>query len=130
VVPIRAHLASILTKSSFEHKSLLLLNSNRSEFRTYLPIDFATVKGLKSPRNIVGPVVRELRAKRGLTQPQLVAKLNLRGWDISREILAKIEAQIRWVADFEIAKLASGLGVDPLDLLGQALSRPQKRRLP
>ncbi|MCX6924946.1 MAG: hypothetical protein NT154_17290 [Verrucomicrobia bacterium] len=42
---------------------------------------------MQKPRNIVGPVVRELREKKGLTQPQLVAKLNLAGWDVSRETL-------------------------------------------
>ena len=66
---------------------------------------------MKRPRNIVGPEVRKLREKRGLTQPALVAKCNLLGWGISRESLAKIEAQIRWVADFELACLAKVLNV-------------------
>ena len=74
-------------------------------------------------RNIVGPVVRELRKKKGLTQVQFVAKLNLQGWDVSREILAKIEAQFRWVADFEILKLAKGLGIDAPELLRRATKR-------
>ena len=72
---------------------------------------------MKQPRNIVGPIVRQLREKKGLTQPQLAAKLNVEGWDISRETLAKIESQIRWVADFEVLKLAGGLGVEGPDLL-------------
>lgn len=75
---------------------------------------------MQKPRNIVGPVVRELREKKGLTQPQLVAKLNLAGWDVSRETLAKIEAQIRWVADFEVLKLAAAFGIDGPDLLRRA----------
>ena len=75
---------------------------------------------MKVSRNIVGPVVRELREKKGLTQVQFVAKLNLQGWDVSREILAKIEAQFRWVADFEIVKLADGLGIDRPELLRKA----------
>ena len=41
----------------------------------------------------------------------LVARLNVNGWDISRETLAKIEAQIRWVADFELLRLAEALNV-------------------
>ena len=41
----------------------------------------------------------------------LVAKLNLLGWGISRETLAKIEVQIRWVADAELVCLAKSLGV-------------------
>ena len=72
------------------------------------------------PRNIVGPVVRHLRAAQGLTQPMLVAKLNVRGWDISRETFAKIESQIRWVADFELLWLADALGVEAAELLRRA----------
>jgi transcriptional regulator with XRE-family HTH domain len=82
---------------------------------------------MQKPRNIVGPVVRQLREKMGLTQPQLVARLNLAGWDVSRETLAKIEAQIRWVADFEILKLAAGIGIDATELLRLAASKRQKQ---
>lgn len=81
---------------------------------------------LKSPRNIVGPVVRKLRQEKGLTQAQLVAKLNLRGWDVSRDIVARIEGQVRWVADFEIEKLANGLGIEATELLRQALKSPKR----
>jgi transcriptional regulator with XRE-family HTH domain len=82
---------------------------------------------VKPPRNIVGPLVRELREKQGLTQAELVAKLNLAGWDVSRDIVARIEGQIRWVADFEIVKLAEGLGVDAPILIRQAIAKGQKR---
>jgi transcriptional regulator with XRE-family HTH domain len=75
---------------------------------------------MQKARNIVGPVVRELREKQGLSQAQLAAKINVHGWDISRETLAKIEAQIRWVADFEILKLAEGFGIEGPELLRKA----------
>ncbi|HTI69881.1 MAG TPA: helix-turn-helix transcriptional regulator [Candidatus Limnocylindria bacterium] len=78
---------------------------------------------MKTPRNIVGPVIRTLREKQGLTQPMLVAKLNLAGWDISRETFAKIESQIRWVADFELLWLAAALEVEPGELLKRAKSK-------
>jgi len=77
---------------------------------------------MKRPRNVVGPQIRELRKRHGLTQPMLVAKLNLLGWDISRETLAKIESQIRWVADFELVCLGEALKASVLDLLP---SRPE-----
>ena len=82
---------------------------------------------MKPPRNLVGPLLRELREKKGLTQAALVAKLNVMGWDLSRDTLAKIESQVRWVADFEIVKLAAGLGVDASDFVRQAISKGQKR---
>ena len=79
------------------------------------------------PRNIVGPVVRELREKQNLTQSDLVTKLNLLGWDVSRDIVARIEGQIRWVADFEIVKLAASLGVEYTELLRQSVIKGEKR---
>ncbi len=42
----------------------------------------------------------------------MAARLNLLGWDISRDTLAKIESQLRWVADFELLCLASVLETD------------------
>lgn len=80
----------------------------------------AIVKRLKQPKNIVGPVVREKRVKTKLTQAQFVAKLNLLGWDLSRDTFAKIESQTRWVADFELQKLADALACDPSELLRKA----------
>lgn len=75
---------------------------------------------MKKPRNIVGPVIRELREEQGLTQLVLVARLNLNGWDISRETLAKIESRFRWVADSELVQLADALKVDPGLILKKA----------
>jgi transcriptional regulator with XRE-family HTH domain len=69
------------------------------------------------PRNIVGPQIKALREKRGLTQPMLAAKCHLLGWDLSRETLAKIESRIRWVADYELLCLAQSLGVSAEALL-------------
>jgi transcriptional regulator with XRE-family HTH domain len=74
------------------------------------------------PRNIVGPVVRQIRKEKGLTQAELCAKLNLLGWDIGRDTLAKLEGQVRWVADFEAVKLAAALAVDIAELYRRATS--------
>jgi transcriptional regulator with XRE-family HTH domain len=82
---------------------------------------------MQPPRNIVGTVVRALREKNSLTQAELATKLNLIGWDVSRDTLAKIEAQIRCVSDFEMPVLAISLGIDPLELLRLALARTPKR---
>lgn len=72
---------------------------------------------MRHPRNIVGPKIKALREKQKLTQPALVAKCNLLGWQISRETLAKVESQIRWVADCELLCLAQALNVSVQRLL-------------
>jgi transcriptional regulator with XRE-family HTH domain len=66
---------------------------------------------------MVGAQVKSLRQAQKLTQPMLVARCNLLGWGISRETLAKIEAQIRWVADFELICLSKALNARVEDLL-------------
>jgi hypothetical protein len=68
------------------------------------------------PRNMIGPQVRKLRYERKLTQPLLAARCAQFGWNVSRETLAKIECQIRWVADFEIVCLARALRVEEMAL--------------
>lgn len=65
-------------------------------------VDFHTSKRL----NVCGPQVRRLRARLGLSQPQLAAKCQLAGWDVSRDIIARIEGQSRCVDDSELAMLA------------------------
>ena len=71
---------------------------------------------MKNPRNLVGPQIRKLRSEQRLTQPMLAARCRRWGWDLSRETLAKIESQLRWVADFELICLAKALPVEPKDL--------------
>lgn len=62
-------------------------------------------------QNIVGPQVRRLRVQQGMSQPKLAVKCQLKGYDLSREGLSKIEARVRFVTDAEIVFLAEALGV-------------------
>lgn len=75
------------------------------------------IPNMLKPRNIVGPQVRKNRNAQGLSQSAFAAKCQRHGWDISRETLAKIESQIRWVADFELVQLAKALRVSEQDLI-------------
>lgn len=61
--------------------------------------------------------MRKLRVRRGWTQKTLAAKLQIAGWDISREGVAKVEARMVRVADHRLYFLASALGVTIMDLL-------------
>jgi transcriptional regulator with XRE-family HTH domain len=70
----------------------------------------------RNARNIIGPQLRRIRNERGLSQPEFAEMLQRNGWDISRDIIAKIEDQRRWVADFEVAFLADVLKVSVPDL--------------
>jgi transcriptional regulator with XRE-family HTH domain len=66
---------------------------------------------MQNPRNMVGPQLRRIRNERALSQPALAELLQRAGWDISRDTVAKIEDQRRWVSDFEVAFLAEVLEV-------------------
>ena len=69
---------------------------------------------------MIGPALRSLREAEGLTQAELAARLQLSGWDISRETLAKVESQVRCVTDRELVRFAEALEVDPSELLKAA----------
>jgi len=66
--------------------------------------------------NIVGPQIRRIRNQKGLSQPALAAKCQRIGWDISRDIVARIELQTRCVTDEELIFLARSLGAPLLEL--------------
>ena len=74
---------------------------------------------MRNPRNLVGPEVRRLRVARNFSQPQLAALLQRKGWDATRDTVARIEGQVRWVADFEMVFLAKVLGVPLQELLSR-----------
>jgi DNA-binding XRE family transcriptional regulator len=68
-------------------------------------------------KNISGPMVKRYRDTLGLSQQELAAKAQVAGWDIGRDVIAKIETGIRCVDDIELVKLAKLLGVEPQLLL-------------
>jgi transcriptional regulator with XRE-family HTH domain len=90
-----------------------LTSSNCDLNRTFVRSHIATVaciKKVSSPLNLIGKQVRELRDRKGWTQEDLSAKLQVFGWDVSRESLAKLETQQRRVPDGELFILAKVLG--------------------
>ena len=66
---------------------------------------------MNAPRNIVGPQVMHLRNERDWSQEKLASVCQISGWDVSRGVIARIEGGVRWVADFEVLKLAAALKV-------------------
>ncbi len=65
----------------------------------------------------VGRQIRRLREAGGLTQEQLAARLQVRGCDLTRSALAKIEAGQRHVYAFELRQLREALGTTYEELL-------------
>lgn len=123
-----AWILQALTADEYLFARCPLARKIRSEFRTFALARFFTLMfgfwNMSNPRNVVGPQVRKLRSQQGLTQPMLAARCRRWGWDLSRETLAKIETQLRWVSDFELLCLAKALRVAPDDLW------PQKDKIP
>ena len=68
-------------------------------------------------RNAVGPQIAKVRNERNLTQEEFAAKLQVAGLDLDRIAVAKIEARIRSVFDFELAMIAHLLTVSTDELL-------------
>ena len=66
---------------------------------------------------MIGPTLRSLREAEGLTQAELAGRLQIAGWDISRETLAKVESRVRCVTDRELVRFAEALEVKPSELL-------------
>ena len=77
------------------------------------------VENLKD-RNLIGDRVRKARlnAKPKITQNDLLARLTVRGVDLEKTTISKIEAKSRPVTDIELVAIADSLGVSILWLLG------------
>lgn len=70
----------------------------------------------KHIKNVLGPNIKFYRKRKGLTQENLTARLNIQGIEIDRFMLTKIENQTRILYDFEICAIAETLEVDYADL--------------
>lgn len=77
---------------------------------------------MKSGLNLIGPQVRKLRLRKGWSQAKLAIKLQLRGWNISRDSLASLELQRRRVPDCELLFLARVFGVTTEDLFPRSVA--------
>jgi transcriptional regulator with XRE-family HTH domain len=75
---------------------------------------------MKRPKNAVGPQLMRVRSRLGLSQAQLAAKFQVAGWDVSRDIIARIELQTRCVSDIELIGLAHILRVSVDSLLSKS----------
>jgi transcriptional regulator with XRE-family HTH domain len=71
---------------------------------------------MKKPRNIIGGQLQKIRLEKDISQMELSAINQRKGWNISRYIIAKIESGSRCVTDFEMVLLAESLQIRVADL--------------
>ena len=68
--------------------------------------------------NVCGERVRLARKRKGLSQEQLAARMQLAGHSITQKAVSRLESGERVVPDYEVPLLAQVLEVSPLWLLG------------
>tara|TARA_R110000851_G_scaffold333491_1_gene514061 strand:- start:79 stop:294 length:216 start_codon:yes stop_codon:yes gene_type:complete len=61
--------------------------------------------------NIVGKNIKRIRESKPWTQEVLVAKCQVKQWEITRSTLAKVESNVRRVTDIEVKRFAQILEV-------------------
>ena len=71
------------------------------------------------PRNIIGKKIKYYRTKKGVTQEDLAARLNVQGIEIDRPMISKIENHTREILDFEIKGISIALGVTIEELFNE-----------
>ena len=59
----------------------------------------------------MGSQIKALRREKGLTQAMLAARCGTLGWDVSENVITKIETQIRCVTEIELLCIAVALNV-------------------
>jgi len=69
-------------------------------------------------KNIIHRQLREFRQRRGLTQSDLAAQMQVMNVTIDQQMISKIENNTRIVTDFELVCFCRILGVDERKLLG------------
>lgn len=67
--------------------------------------------------NIVGENIRQIRLRKGMTQKELLIRLQVYGLDINPSSLSKAEGQTRKVTDRELLAFSEVLEVSCDDLL-------------
>ena len=76
------------------------------------------IYGYNGKKNLSGPRIREARLRRGLSQAELAARMQVAGVEIERDSISRVEIGLRFVPDYELPVYAQVLGVSAVWLLG------------
>lgn len=79
--------------------------------------------------NLIGKQLAKLRTQRDLSQAEFAARCQRLGWDVSRDVLARIEIEIRGITDRELVVLCAALEVPIQELLTSQTSRGYLKNL-
>ena len=79
--------------------------------------------------NLIGSQVSKARNHLDLSQAALAANCQRKGWDLSRDVLARIESGVRGISDKEMAVLCDVLGVPVQELLPPRVSQGYVKKL-
>mgnify|MGYP002390158628 CR=1 FL=1 len=82
----------------------------------------------KAKKNIIGAQLSELRRVNQLSQEELAAICRDHGWQLTRDVLARMETHVRCVADFELLLIADILKVPVTQILPPPGSWKQIRK--
>ena len=80
-------------------------------FRQFAEMLKREFKGYNGKKNICGDRLREARVVRRLRQEDLAARIQLKGVNMERDSISRIEIGTRFVSDFELKIFAEVLGV-------------------
>ena len=70
-------------------------------------------------KNLISKNLIELRKAQGLSQRLLAYQLQLKGYDMDKNVITRIETNKRYVTDIELKALCEVLGVTFDDLIGR-----------
>ncbi|MBO5031183.1 MAG: helix-turn-helix transcriptional regulator [Lachnospiraceae bacterium] len=70
-------------------------------------------------KNLIGPKLKQLRIKEGLSQAKLAARLQLLGMECNDLTILRIEQGSRFVPDYEVSIIAKYFHITTDELLGQ-----------
>ncbi|MCR5254315.1 MAG: helix-turn-helix domain-containing protein [Acetatifactor sp.] len=71
-------------------------------------------------KNLIADNLIKLRQKYGLSQRDLAHQLQIRGCDVDKNVITRIETQKRYVTDIELQKIC-----DLFDVTFEELIKPQ-----
>ena len=69
------------------------------------------LRGETGEKNLIGGKLKTLRKQHHLSQQALARNLQLKGFDIDKNVITRIETNKRYVTDLELEALAEVFGV-------------------